>query len=73
MDGAWLTRAIGRLRMRAVQPLALQVFDADGAIVGIEQHARRQRVQLDPQPIRMARCDVQQPLARAHPPVPIGC
>ena len=58
--------------MRAVETLALQILDAGGTIVGIEQHARRQRVQLDLQPIRMARRDVEQTLARAHPLVPIG-
>ena len=52
--------------MRAVKPLALQILDADGTIVGVEQHARRQRVQLDPQPVRMARRDIEQPFARAH-------
>ena len=58
--------------MRTVKPLALQILHADGTIVGIEQHACRQRVQLDPQPIRMARRDVEQPFARSHPLVPVG-
>ena len=33
--------------MRAVQALSLQILDANGTIVGIELHARCQRVQLD--------------------------
>ena len=52
--------------MRAVEPLALQVLDAARRAVGVEQHARGQRVELDVQPVADARAATsQQPLARA--------
>ena len=58
-----------RTRVRRIQPLALQVFDADRAFALVEQHARGERVELDRQPIRMPFAHVEQPLARTEPPV----
>ncbi len=58
--------------MRAVQALPFQILDAGGTIVGIEPHSRCQRVQFDPQSIRMARCHIEQTFARSHPLVPVG-
>ena len=55
--------------MSAVEPLALQVFDAGGAIAFVEQHPRDERVELDPEAVRVLPCGLQHPLARAHPRV----
>ena len=72
MDRAHLARSVSVLRVRAIQPFALLVLDADGTIIRIEQHPRRQCIQLDPQAVTMARRDIQQPLARSSAPVTIS-
>src|SRR5687767_1575297 len=43
-----------RTCMGAIQILAFQIFNPDGAVAIVEQHAARQRVQFDVQSIRMA-------------------
>src|ERR1700730_14257613 len=55
------------LAMSAVQPLALQVFDAGGAVAFVEQHPRDERVEFDSEPVRVFLCHLQRALARAHP------
>ena len=57
--------------MRTVNSLALEILHADRTIA-VKHHARRQRMQLDPQSVRMARCDIEQAFARSHPLVSVG-
>ncbi len=59
--------------MSAVEPLALQVFDAGRAVVFVEQHPGDERVELDPQAVWIFLCRFQRALARAHPRVPARC
>ena len=61
------------LAMSAVEPLALQVFDAGRAVVFVEQHPGDQRVEFDPQAIRVFLRCLQRALARAHPGVTPRC
>ena len=59
-------------RVRAVEPLALQILHADRAAVLVEQHPGRQRVEHDSQAIGMAARDVEHAFARARAPVAVG-
>ena len=58
--------------MRGVQPLAFLILDADRAVAIVEQHARGERVQLDPQPVGILSRHREQPLARADALVVVG-
>ena len=67
--GKHLARLAGLARSDAacgaVEAFAVLVLHTDRALLGIEQHARRQRVQLNLQPFRMPFRDIEHPLARA--------
>ena len=62
---AQLARRVAGLGMGAVEPLALQVLDADRAVALVEQDSGRQRVELDAQPVGIPLGHLEQPLARA--------
>ena len=65
-----------RPRVGAVEVPPLQVLDADGALVAVEQHARRERVELDAQavgePLRHVQHSLARPARRRRPCVASG-
>src|SRR5262249_45305471 len=61
-----LTRLAGgaaRRSVGAVEPLALEIGDADRS-VAVEEHPRRKGIELDAKAIRTARSDVEEAVAR---------
>ncbi len=65
---AQLARCRVRDGMGPVEVAALQVFDAAGRAIVIEQDARRERIRLDVQQLGMRALDLPQPLPRADAP-----
>ena len=56
-----------RGRVRPVKVRAIEVLDADRPILLIENDAGGEGVQHDPQPLRISRGDIENPLAGADP------
>ena len=61
-----------RLRVRAVEPFALQVLDANRALRVVEQDAGREGIELESSAIRVSRLDVEEPFASADAAMVVG-
>jgi hypothetical protein len=58
-----LARLVAGMGVGAIEPFAALILNTDGALFGVEQHARRQGVQLNLEPVGMSLCDIEQPFA----------